>query len=100
MTIAPIKAARAGNFVQSIGINTHLSDPTTSYGNLQAVGGQLSYLGVDQVRDLIPGAALSSYQVLAAEGIKFDLEYPSFALTSANLLTEMAVLDILGSAVS
>src|SRR5271166_3995553 len=70
----PTQAARAVDFIQSIGVNTHLSATATSYGNIQAVESQLAYLGVDHVRDVAPNAAtLAAYEAVGTLGTSFDL---------------------------
>ena len=63
----PTQAARAEDFIQSIGVNTHLSASSTTYGNVQTVENQLSYLGVDHVRDVAPSAPIvSTYEAVGA----------------------------------
>jgi hypothetical protein len=68
----PTTAARAKSFVQSIGVNQHLRWHGTPYNNATRELDELQYLGVTLVRDDAPGTLLSSYQMLASAGIRFD----------------------------
>ena len=69
-------------FVQSLGVNTHLSYPGTPYyDQAQHVISALQYLGIKAVRDQSP--AYSSDQIaaaadntVAAAGIRFDALVP------------------------
>ena len=45
------QASRAEDFINSIGINTHLDFAVTAYNNVTVVESALNYLGVRQVRD-------------------------------------------------
>jgi hypothetical protein len=69
-------------FVQSLGINSHLSYPDTPYyGQSQRVISALQYLGINTIRDQSPAyigdriAALANNTVAAA-GIRFDALVP------------------------
>ena len=66
--------ASAANFIQSIGINTHLDRPTGSYANLSAAEAALNYLGIKNVRDSFssPYDKTLFETVAAATGVKFD----------------------------
>jgi trimeric autotransporter adhesin len=69
-----IKAQRAEDFVQTIGVNTHIGWTGTIYGNVPIAQQELTYLGVDHVRDQQPNpGSLAADQALAAQGIKFDM---------------------------
>jgi hypothetical protein len=78
------------DFVDSIGINTHLGYIGSSYSNLSLVERALEYLGVTSVRDVAPVSyMLSTYETLAALGIKFDL-IASNADASVNVSANLA----------
>ena len=69
------QASRAEDFINSIGINTHLDFAVTAYNNVTVVESALNYLGVKQVRDAMqfPTSPALFAQVAAATGIKYDL---------------------------
>jgi Ca2+-binding RTX toxin-like protein len=70
----PTIAATAVDFVDSIGVNTHVAYIGSPYSNVSVVENALNYLGVKYVRDLNPSSyVLSDYETLAADGIQFDL---------------------------
>jgi trimeric autotransporter adhesin len=84
-------------FVQSLGVNTHLSYPGTPYyDQAQHVISALQYLGIKAVRDQSP--AYSSDQIaaaadntVAAAGVRFDALVPgSGPVDLAGSLTNMA----------
>ena len=83
-TPVPMAAVSASTFDQSIGVNVHMGFTSTPYGNVAAVESDLAYLGIDHVRDSLldwPGVQ-TSYQQLAAAGIKFDFAIPVYAGTA------------------
>jgi hypothetical protein len=69
------QAISATDFVNSIGVNVHLSWQNTVYGDQAAVTKALSFLGVHQLRDGPPssGGTLPFYQQLAGQGYKFTI---------------------------
>jgi hypothetical protein len=73
---APVEAKQADSFVESIGVNVHLTYSDTPYGEFSKVDQSLKELGVRYIRD---GVGLgrpdvySEYRALAAQGIKLDL---------------------------
>ena len=81
-------AMRTGDFIQTIGVNTHLDYWSTSYGNSSGTAGDpqkaltaIQYLGIDQVRDMIPAwnpnnlsvSGFADFALLAQNGIHFDV---------------------------
>lgn len=73
---------RATDFVESIGVNTHMSYDDSKYVNLRNVVADLDYLGLSSVRDAAPNYASKSvsatYQLLAFDrfaslGIRIDM---------------------------
>jgi hypothetical protein len=74
----PPTAEGVSAFVQSLGINTHLSyTQTPYYGQPQNVITALQYLGITTVRDQPPGyttdpTSAASQDALAAAGVQFD----------------------------
>jgi hypothetical protein len=77
---------RTENFLNSIGINTHMAYTDGAYANVGNVQADLAYLGITTIRDSVPipnGGTPSANQVTALEtlakaGIHFDLlTYPN-----------------------
>lgn len=71
------QAVRTADFINSIGINTHIDFTWTAYGNLQRVIDSLNYIGVKNVRDSANNPADIGpngwwQQVANATGVKFD----------------------------
>jgi serralysin len=67
-------AQRAEDFVQSIGVCTHMNFLGTSYANPALALQEMLYLGVDRARDsMVDSGAQSSLLQMAAGGIKLDL---------------------------
>ena len=82
----PTVAQSAEAFDQSIGVNVHMAYTSTAYGNVAGVISDLSYLGVNQVRDAFFNAAsfLPAYEALAAAGNKFDFILPVYWASVTN----------------
>jgi len=75
MTDNTVSAIAAGAFIESIGVNTHTTYLNTAYANTDLVASSLAYLGIDHIRDGIPGldsACFAGEKALAAAGYKFD----------------------------
>jgi hypothetical protein len=66
------KAAQSDGFVDSIGVQTHISYINTAYGNWPKVLAGLESLGVRHIRDGLPVTStyLSIFQQMAAAGIR------------------------------
>ncbi len=84
---ADTQAVAASVFVDTIGVNTHLSWGDTPYSDVNLVQSSLDYLGVANVRDAIFPWAEASFDTLAAHGVDFcyyianeDLAYQKTAL--------------------
>jgi hypothetical protein len=91
--MAAQQANSAEDFVQSIGINTHIDFYGGPYGNLGVVESALKYLGLDNVRDSAASSGdISAWQQVAhATGVKFDAfigEVPP-----ANFATELSTMQ-------
>ncbi|MDO9714436.1 hypothetical protein, partial [Paracraurococcus lichenis] len=61
------RAQRAADFLDSLGVNTHIGYVDTAYANSQLVFKELNYLGVHNIRD---GVAGPSMDYLINNGIK------------------------------
>jgi hypothetical protein len=77
MTITYTTASAAGNFINSIGVNTHIDFTNSSYAKLNLVETAINYLGVKNLRDSPEstadvGASGLWQQVANATGAKFD----------------------------
>jgi|GEM_PF-1327496 len=75
--MANVQAIRASDFINSIGINTHIDFTWTAYGNIQRIIDSLNYIGVKHVRDSANNPADIGpngwwQKVADATGIKFD----------------------------
>jgi hypothetical protein len=66
------QAAQSDSFVDSIGVQTHVSYTNTAYGNWTQVLAGLESLGVRHIRDGLPVSStyLSNFQQMAAAGIR------------------------------
>lgn len=77
MSYTSKSAVQAENFIDSIGVNTHLDFTSSSYGNIATVENALNYVGVKNLRDSANntadlGANGLWQQVANATGAKFD----------------------------
>jgi len=95
-------AIATGAFLNSIGVNTHLNDNATEYGNIPEVLSELQYLGVSRIRDNTPDSwTLSNYDSIAAAGIKLDLLIgynPGEEMGNGGVQNELnAISEILGA---
>ncbi|MGF9764227.1 hypothetical protein AAII07_54910 [Microvirga sp. 0TCS3.31] len=72
---------RVEDFVQSIGVNTHMGNPSMGYGDVEVVLKELNYLGIDHIRDWIPEQIwpLQYYHLstLASAGIQLHALLPN-----------------------
>ena len=100
------QAVRTGDFINSIGVNTHIDFTSTAYGNLQNVENALNYIGVKNVRDSLNnpadvGANGLWQQVANATGVKFDAFLPEGSpasmQASLNYIEQMAPQHIITS---
>ena len=89
MATSPTAAVSAASFVSSIGVNVHMWETTSGYGNLSLVENSLAYLGILNVRDNYIQPSLSAFTALANSGYKLDLAIPSDAITIANFVTQI-----------
>ena len=89
MATSPTVAVSAASFVSSIGVNVHMWETTSGYGNLSLVENSLAYLGIVNVRDNYIPASLSAFAALANSGYRLDLAIPSDAITIANYVTQI-----------
>jgi hypothetical protein len=78
MKMTSIKAATSADFVDSIGVNIHLSYTNTAYGNFDRVQQALDYLGVHHVRDIITKSSqqLDRIDALMAKDYDFNFMIP------------------------
>ena len=95
--ISAIQAESDYAFINSIGVNVHLSYYNTAYANETAVLNNLEYLGIDQVRDAAPITTDQDYwlpyeQDMAA-GVKFDFVIPQNVMNIANIITDLNALE-------
>ena len=90
----------AAQFINSLGVNVHLEYTDGKYASTTNVLSDLSYLGIAHVRDAVlnPGnQGQSSYDTLAAAGIKFDLFFQGVSLSSTLKLVDGLVARHPGS---
>jgi hypothetical protein len=69
---APVQPRDAGEALQSLGIVTHLDYRRTPYEDLARVKAALRYIGIDRLRDMTPLGNPKPYELLAAEGFRFN----------------------------
>lgn len=69
------QASRAEDFINSIGVNTHIGWNGTVWSNWSVVNNALTYLGIHYIRDNIPNSSsmTSEYQTLNSMGVHIDL---------------------------
>ncbi|WP_158930077.1 hypothetical protein [Acidisphaera sp. S103] len=83
----------ASAFIQTIGVNTHVNTGANGYGNTTNVLSDLSYLGIDNVRDGEDGS-LATLETMAAAGIKFDFLLAGGGTYVPSVITgELSVID-------
>lgn len=104
MTYTAVTAARAADFVDSIGVNTHIDFTGSTYSNISLVESAIEYLGVKNLRDSPEsnadlGATGLWQQVAHATGAKFDAYIPEGSpaamANSQSLMTTLAAQGIL-----
>jgi hypothetical protein len=99
MAVTPV-ALRASTFVETIGVNVHLSWKDTVYGNISAVASAISTLGIKHLRDgaPLPGFTLPDFQRLATAGAKFTCLTDVAAFEAkGNYSTDIANMSALNS---
>ena len=88
--------ARALDFTNTIGVNTHISwkSPGSAYADAGVTARSLAYLGATYVRDGIPfgNFTLPEYVALARAGVKFNLLASGPAVDIARDLSEIGRL--------
>ncbi len=92
-------AYRCADFVNSIGVVTHILYTDGGYANIGNIIADLQYLGVNNVRDTITdgtggSAPLSSYETIAATGVQFcfGISGPGQQTTSG-LTAQMGLIE-------
>ena len=98
------QAVSAKDFLDTLGVGTHIVYKDGAYANVAAVATDLKFLGISNVRDNIPShlapdtASPNDYLTLANAGAKFDLVV-SYALPNGTGKTfvdqNIAMLDLL-----
>ena len=70
---------RAADFINTIGVNTHLDFKSDGYQNVQVVINSLEYLGIKNIRDSAQYASDVDLwkQVADGAGVKFDAFMPT-----------------------
>src|SRR5207302_3760619 len=101
---ACMSALSSRDFVQSIGVNVHLSYMNTPYANVGIVESSLAYLGVSSVRDHMPIAAwgqnyVTPYVQMAADGYRFDFILTVYTDPYRGYVTPAADLSTVSSMV-
>jgi hypothetical protein len=99
--MAGTKAIRTNKFVNSIGVNTHMSYTDGAYANVANVEADLAYLGITHIRDGVPNAnggvpsanQVTALETLAAAGIKFDLVTSPDVISITQTMQEIEALD-------
>ncbi len=104
MTYTSQTAAEAVDFVDSIGVNTHLDFTGSTYNNIKLIENAIEYLGVKNLRDSPEstadvGATGLWGQVATATGVKFDAYIPEGSpaamSNSLSLMTSLAQQGLL-----
>ena len=95
---------RAADFLNGIGVATHIPYTDGGYVNLARVQSDLAYLGVEQLRDGISNgengsAPLASYIQLAKAGARFTFVVGSGSSTTASIQSTLSTIAQLAAAV-
>jgi hypothetical protein len=86
-------------FLNTIGVNTHIATGVADYGSAATDLTDLQYLGAANVRDGYNPSNESVYTALGQAGIKFDLEtYAGGSVTTSSLQSELSSFNQLNSA--
>ena len=86
---------RSADLLNTFGVDTHVEYSDSAYANLKLVTSELSYLGVNQVREGV--APLSSLLQLAKTGVQFTIGIGS-PRNSADLQQVLSSIDALEKA--
>jgi len=90
-----IRSMRCADFLDTIGINTHVSYKDSQYNDVSAVLGALRYTGVKLVRDMAINSQLPNpghYGTLAADGVSFCLFW-GVRRSMESAIAEIAALE-------
>jgi hypothetical protein len=108
-SIVPTQAMRTFDFIDAIGVNTHIDYTDGGYSNLGNIVTDLNYLGVWHIRDEITdgsggSAPVSSYEAVAFYSIpKADFTFclaTGGAQTTSTLAYKFSLIDTLVASVS
>ena len=90
-----VTTMRAGDFIESIGVNAHIDQAGSTYAKSDVIG-QMRYLGIDNMRVLAPydqAGTLSTYTSLGQQGIKFDVVPFVNHGAAISLANDMSLID-------
>ena len=93
MATSPTTAVSAASFVNSIGVNVHMWEATSGYGNVSLVENDLAYLGVANVRDNFQTSSVAAFSSLASLGYKLDFVASPASMTIQNFVTQVDVFN-------
>ena len=93
----PEQAQSAARFMDSVGVNTHITYTDTEYGNTSLIATELQRLGVTHVRDGYMSYSYPITQKLGAAGIRFGLNVGNPPYTSAKFQTALTANNINGT---
>jgi hypothetical protein len=92
-------AMTTAQFIDTIGVNTHIATGVADYENAATDLADMQYLGIVNARDQYNPANQGVYASLGRAGIKFDLvTYTGGAVTTADLQSELASLNQMSAA--
>jgi trimeric autotransporter adhesin len=88
-------ASSANQFIESIGVDTHLAYNSSPYANTNQVVADLNYLGIHAIRDQLYTTTLATTNInaLATLGYKFDFEVTVESDSTVNVAKFMQNLD-------
>jgi hypothetical protein len=82
---SPWQAVRTADFVDSVGVNTHVGWLDTTYADIAQVAAHLAYIGVHNIRDGITSrAAIPRLATLGRAGIRANLMLPNGNIANIN----------------
>ena len=94
---------RAADFIDSMGVATHIPYTDGGYSNISNIVTNLAYLGISNVRDGISNgyggsAYVNSYETIASAGVKFMIFPVSGTVSSSDVTSQLAIVKTLVTA--
>lgn len=92
----PVVGIRTFDFLQSLGVNTHIEFGGTPYDNPSVVISAMQYMGIQYTRDNACNCVDADFDTVAAAGIKFDMDTGANGVEYTTLLPQQ-ISGIIGA---